>query len=80
MRGIVDTVCSGVVLWGLLFVALAGRAAAQDRRLWGGLEPGPHAVGFARSWQLDHARRYAPEFRTDGAGVGPARESPDRSW
>jgi len=62
---------------GLLFVALLGPvAAAQDRRLWGGLEPGTHAVGFASSWQLDYARRYAPRFDAAGAAVGPAPESP----
>jgi dienelactone hydrolase len=48
--------------------------SAPDRRLWGSLAPGPHAVGFTRSWQLDHARQYAPEFHAEPAG--PARESP----
>jgi hypothetical protein len=51
-------------------------AAAFDRRLWGGLEPGAHAVGFASSWQLDPARRYAPAYVDGGAGIGPAAECP----
>ncbi len=62
---------------GLLFVALeVPSASAQDRRLWGGLEPGPHAVGFSSSWQLDHARRYARDYDAGAAAAGPARESP----
>ncbi len=68
---------SDLVGLGLLFVALFGPfAAAQDRRLWGGLEPGTHAAGCASSWQLDHARRYAPEYGAGGLAAGPAGESP----
>jgi hypothetical protein len=29
---------------------------AQAGPLWGDLRPGPHAVGFRASWQLDRAR------------------------
>jgi len=66
-------------LVGLAFVfvaVLAPVASAQDRRLWGGLEPGSHAVGFASAWQLDHARRYAPAYDAARADAGPGAESP----
>ncbi len=59
----------------VLCLVLAGTDAhppgAPDRRLWGALEPGPHAVGFVRSWQLDHARQYAPAVPVKGALSGP---------
>jgi hypothetical protein len=61
----------------LLVVVLLGPAtAAPDRRLWGTLQPGPHPVGFKRSWQLDPARQYAPGFRTEDIGLKPAPECP----
>jgi dienelactone hydrolase len=60
----------------LLCVVLVGRGdSAPDPRLWGSLEPGPHTVGFTRSWQLDHARRYAPVYR-QGTRLDPAPECP----
>jgi dienelactone hydrolase len=58
----------------LLCAVCSHVAAAQDPRLWGTLRPGAHPVGFARSWQLDYARQYAPPFRADGASPKP--ESP----
>jgi hypothetical protein len=61
----------------LFLVGSDGRSgAAPDRRLWGALEAGPHPVGFTRSWQLDHARQYAPEVPTKGADAGPAPACP----
>ena len=38
---------------------------AQTPLLWGGLKPGPHAVGFRLQYKLDHSREYDPEFVTD---------------
>jgi hypothetical protein len=48
--------------------ALAGEpASAQEPLLWGGLEPGPNAVGYRSLYRLDHTRQYDPEFATDPA-------------
>ena len=38
---------------------------AQTPLLWGGLKPGPYAVGFRLQYQLDQSREYDPEFVTD---------------
>lgn len=38
---------------------------AQEPLLWGSLKPGPHAVGYRTLYQLDHTRRYDPEYSTD---------------
>jgi len=38
---------------------------AQEPLLWGGLKPGPHAVGYRTLYQLDHTRRYDPEYSVD---------------
>jgi hypothetical protein len=40
-------------------------ARAQTPLLWGGLKPGPHAVGFRLQYKPDHSREYDPEFITD---------------
>src|SRR6476659_7353948 len=57
---------------GRLSVATLGGAAcvvysarAQTPLLWGGLKPGPHAVGFRLQYKPDHSREYDPEFITD---------------
>ncbi len=47
-----------------------------DQRLWGSLVPGPHPVGFARSWQLDYARQYASPYRDDRAELVADRGFP----
>jgi dienelactone hydrolase len=60
----------------VLMVLTPHSNGAPDPRLWGSLAPGPHAVGFLRSWQVDQARQYAPEFRTNGAGALPERKCP----
>jgi hypothetical protein len=69
---------AGRALFACLFLVGSdgGAGALPDRRLWGTLEPGPHAVGFARSWQLDHARRYARAFPAKGAHSGPLPACP----
>src|SRR5262245_45201490 len=52
----------------VIVMALACRAApAQDPLLWGGLKPGPHAVGFRSLYRLDHTRQYDPDFVSDPA-------------
>jgi hypothetical protein len=51
---------------GALAAALASPpATGQDPLLWGGLRPGPHAVGYRSLYRLDHTRQYDPEFATD---------------
>src|SRR6516225_307092 len=55
-------------LWaGLLVLSAlpATPAAAQAPLLWGGLKPGPHAVGYRSLYRLDHTRQYDPELVTD---------------
>jgi pimeloyl-ACP methyl ester carboxylesterase len=46
-------------------VCVVSSANAQTPLLWGGLKPGPHAVGFRLQYKLDHSREYDPEFVTD---------------
>jgi hypothetical protein len=53
-----------VVVVGALAAAPAG---AQEQLLWGGLKPGPYAVGFRKLYQLDHTWQYDPEYATDPA-------------
>ena len=49
-----------------VLVALASPpATGQDPLLWGGLKPGPNAVGYRALYRLDHTRQYDPEFTTD---------------
>jgi dienelactone hydrolase len=60
----------------VLMVMPARSEGAPDGRLWGSLVPGPHPVGFARSWQLDHARQYAPVFPADRTRPVPERACP----
>jgi len=40
-------------------------ASAQEPLLWGGLKPGPNAVGYRSLYRLDHTRQYDPEFEID---------------
>ena len=53
-----------------------GSAKAQTPLLWGGLKPGPHAVGFRLQYKLDHSREYDPEFITDTTRVPVHRPRP----
>jgi pimeloyl-ACP methyl ester carboxylesterase len=55
------TICP-VALVGLLVTGAPGLAGAQSPPLWGKLPPGPHAVGYRTSWQLDYSRRYNTTF------------------
>jgi pimeloyl-ACP methyl ester carboxylesterase len=49
-----------------VLVALASTPAeGQDPLLWGGLKPGPNAVGYRTQYRLDHTRQYGREFTTD---------------
>ena len=58
-------------------VALSpGPASAQEPLLWGGLKPGPHAVGYRTLYQLDHTRQYDLEFTTDPAQPAAHRPRP----
>jgi hypothetical protein len=51
------------VRWaGLLLIAWPSVASAQSAPLWNQLAPGPHAVGFKTTWQLDYSRRYDTTF------------------
>jgi hypothetical protein len=60
-----------------VLVALASTpAAGQDPLLWGGLKPGPYAVGYRALYQLDHTRQYDPEFTTDPAQPPAHRPRP----
>jgi pimeloyl-ACP methyl ester carboxylesterase len=51
-------------------------ASAQTPLLWGGLKPGPHAVGFQLQYKLDHSREYDPEFVTDTTSFPVHRPRP----
>jgi hypothetical protein len=64
-----------VLLLSILLPAVPA-AAAPDVRLWGTLVPGPYAVGFMRSWELDPARQYAPEYRGDRLDFRPVPQCP----
>jgi predicted dienelactone hydrolase len=57
-------------------VCIVSSANAQTPLLWGGLKPGPHAVGFRLQYKLDHSREYDPEFVTDTARFPVHRPRP----
>src|SRR5262245_17798772 len=61
MKPDMRTLCQ-VALVGLLVIGSPRLADAQAPPLWGQLPPGPHAVGFKTSWQLDDSRRYNTTF------------------
>src|SRR6516225_10184386 len=50
------------VLVGLIASGWTGAANSDSPPLWGKLTPGPYAVGFVSSWQLDYSRRYNTTF------------------
>jgi dienelactone hydrolase len=57
-----------------VLVAVASRpAAGQEPLLWGGLKPGPHAVGYRSIFHFDHTRQYDPDYVTDPT-VPPAHK------
>jgi tetratricopeptide (TPR) repeat protein len=51
-------------------------ARAQERLLWGGLEPGPHAVGFQALYRLDSTRQYNPPYPADPERPPASRPRP----
>ncbi|MEM7200767.1 MAG: hypothetical protein AAF628_10905, partial [Planctomycetota bacterium] len=53
----------------LASLAFAAAGTAQAHPLWGGLQPGPHPVGFRTLWKLDYSRTYRTAF-DDGATYG----------
>src|SRR5581483_2904631 len=60
----------------LLTALAATHARAQDPLLWGGLKPGPHAVGYRTLYQLDHTRQYDPEYQADTTKPAAPRPRP----
>src|SRR5262249_15230158 len=57
-----QSVAAKVALVPAVVALAAAPAVAQEPLLWGGLKPGPHAVGFKSLWQLDYSRRYNMTF------------------
>src|SRR6185503_18873001 len=57
-------------------LCIVSSAKAQTPLLWGGLESGPHAVGFRLTYALDQAREYDPEFDTDSTRFPVHRPRP----
>jgi hypothetical protein len=55
----------GAALAALVVTLASAPAAAQDPLLWGGLKPGPHAVGYRALFPLDHTRQYDPEYQAE---------------
>ena len=60
----------------VLVTLAVSTAQAQEPLLWGGLEPGPHAVGFRTLYQFDDARQYDPEYATDPTQLPAHRPRP----
>jgi pimeloyl-ACP methyl ester carboxylesterase len=61
MRNCIRTIRQ--VAWvGLVVIVSPGLADARSPPLWDKLPPGPHAVGYKTSWQLDYSRRYNMSF------------------
>ena len=55
-----------------LVLAAAEPGHAQERPFWGGLEPGPHPVGFETRWTLDRSRVYDTRFADGSRYAGGA--------
>jgi hypothetical protein len=51
----------------ILVAVAATPATGQEPLLWGGLKPGPYAVGYRSLYQKDHTRLYDRELVTDPA-------------
>jgi dienelactone hydrolase len=56
---------SSVALAAVVTALSSAPASAQEPLLWGGLKPGPNAVGYRTLYRLDHTRQYDPEFAAD---------------
>jgi dienelactone hydrolase len=46
------------IAWVAVLLLASGSAIAEGPPLWGGLAPGPFAVGFRSTWELDPSRTY----------------------
>jgi hypothetical protein len=57
-------------------LVIVSSARAQAPLLWGGLEAGPHAVGFRLVSTVDHSREYDPEFSIDPTRLPVHRPRP----
>lgn len=64
------------VLAGMVVALASAPAGGQDPLLWGGLKPGPYAVGYRSLYRLDHTRQYDPELVTDPARLPAHRPRP----
>jgi hypothetical protein len=60
----------------VLVAAAATPATGQESLLWGGLKPGPHAVGYRTLFQLDHTRQYDPDYAPDPAAPPAVKPRP----
>jgi len=56
----------------IVVLALPAALAAEPPALWGKLTPGPHAVGYQTSWELDSTRKYNTTF-DDGTTYAPGK-------
>src|SRR5215212_6691649 len=55
------------VFWAFLIILSGGLCAARAQSpLWGGLKPGPYAVGFRVLWKYDYSRTWKPEVDYKG--------------
>src|SRR5262249_49083408 len=62
-----------------IMVALILRpASGQEPLLWGGLKPGPFAVGYRSLYRLDHTRQYDPDLVTDSMKLPAHKPRPIR--
>src|SRR5688572_22257719 len=69
---------AGVMKAALLFSLLLAAPAAAAPTIWGGLEPGPHAVGFRQLERLDPARPFWMPRTLDGKPRDRERARPIR--
>jgi hypothetical protein len=59
-RAMLGFIIGGAML-GCALLATGADLYAEEAPLWGGLEPGPYAVGFMASEEYDHARTFQPK-------------------
>ena len=57
-----DSPPTGAIAWIAVLLLDVRQAGAEAPPLWGGLEPGPYAVGFRTAWELDSSRTYNMKF------------------
>jgi hypothetical protein len=63
-------------LFAVVIALSAGPASAQEPLLWGGLKPGPNAVGYRSLYRLDHTRQYDPEYVIDPTKLASHKPRP----